>query len=238
VSCRSLPGLQNKWHPWLHGMFAPLHITCIHITLCGSQAPELYVAPAYTHGTAADWFALGVTLHEFMVGCRQVKHMQHYCLCDLFPNVVCNGGIVHRPFDSKRIRACQKSPINMPLKSLDMTHASAECKAFISKLLCSQVNPTPTLTPAVMLLNLCYICQLTGILYVGVPSSARQGMSRCGGAQPDTLPSLAAGCELGTSFSEADGSSNGSQCGCGEMLHVECRCGGGAQTAHDCVATC
>ena len=33
------------------------------------QAPEIYL-PHHRHGTAADWFALGVTLHEFVTGRR------------------------------------------------------------------------------------------------------------------------------------------------------------------------
>ena len=42
----------------------------IALILCDAQAPELYVGPSYAHGTPADWFAMGVTLHEFVVGCR------------------------------------------------------------------------------------------------------------------------------------------------------------------------
>lgn len=47
----------------------------------GYMAPEMYVAPGYRHGTAADWFAMGVTLFELLVG--------------------------QRPFDSKTIKGNQ-----------------------------------------------------------------------------------------------------------------------------------
>lgn len=36
----------------------------------GYMAPEMYISPGYRHGTAADWFALGVTLFELLVGQR------------------------------------------------------------------------------------------------------------------------------------------------------------------------
>lgn len=41
-----------------------------HKLICNFwQAPEIYL-PHHRHGTAADWFALGVTLHEFVTGRR------------------------------------------------------------------------------------------------------------------------------------------------------------------------
>ena len=39
------------------------------LKFCPIQAPEIYL-PHHRHGTAADWFALGVTLHEFVTGRR------------------------------------------------------------------------------------------------------------------------------------------------------------------------
>lgn len=33
------------------------------------MAPEIYKAP-HQHGTASEWFSVGVTLHEFLTGCR------------------------------------------------------------------------------------------------------------------------------------------------------------------------
>lgn len=36
----------------------------------GYMAPELYVPPGFRHGTAADWFALGVTVYELLLGQR------------------------------------------------------------------------------------------------------------------------------------------------------------------------
>lgn len=35
----------------------------------GYMAPEIYKAP-HQHGTASEWFSVGVTLHEFLTGCR------------------------------------------------------------------------------------------------------------------------------------------------------------------------
>jgi serine/threonine protein kinase len=35
----------------------------------GYMAPEVYIPP-HKHGTTAEWFSLGVTLHEMLTGYR------------------------------------------------------------------------------------------------------------------------------------------------------------------------
>ena len=48
--------------------------------------------------------------------------------------------LTHRPFDSKKIKAVQRSPLNLPLRCLEQAPLSAACKSFVAKLLCTQVR--------------------------------------------------------------------------------------------------
>jgi serine/threonine protein kinase len=44
------------------------------------MAPEIYTSP-HRHGTASEWFSVGVTFHEFLTGCRPfpVSRFQKSC---------------------------------------------------------------------------------------------------------------------------------------------------------------
>ena len=81
----------------------------------GYMAPEMYVAPGYRHGTPADWFAVGVTLFELLVG--------------------------QRPFDSKTLKnnQCKEGGVYQlytgfmsPQEGSDL---SVECQHFLRGLL-------------------------------------------------------------------------------------------------------
>eukprot|EP01041_Mallomonas_annulata_P005709 gene5709-11520_t len=83
----------------------------------GYMAPEIYL-PRHKHGTPAQWFAVGVTLHELVTG--------------------------RRPFDSAKIKACRGGLDKAtPSLTLDYLKAcsflSAPCKNFIQS--CLVVQP-------------------------------------------------------------------------------------------------
>lgn len=79
----------------------------------GYMAPEIYIAPNYIHGPASDWWSVGILLHEFVTGSR--------------------------PFESKRIKACQRCLADLPLYLLENgalhIHITRACKSFITELL-------------------------------------------------------------------------------------------------------
>jgi serine/threonine protein kinase len=61
-------------------------VSAVHLAIASSslhstafQAPEVYVDD-HIHGTAADWFAAGITLHEFLTGRRpyEVSRLQAF----------------------------------------------------------------------------------------------------------------------------------------------------------------
>jgi serine/threonine protein kinase len=77
----------------------------------GYLAPEVYTAP-HTHGRTADWFAVGVTLHEFVIG--------------------------RRPFIGPQLNAFKDAGHNDTLDTPVLNKAtklSAPCKDFIKKCL-------------------------------------------------------------------------------------------------------
>lgn len=78
----------------------------------GYMAMEIYF-PFHKHGPPADWFALGVTLHEFATG--------------------------RRPFESALLKSCREGVIAPSQFSLTCLHScqylSFQCQSFISKLL-------------------------------------------------------------------------------------------------------
>jgi serine/threonine protein kinase len=79
------------------------------------QAPEIYLEH-HRHGTAADWFAVGVTLHEFVTG--------------------------RRPFQASTLQAFRRGETKPSLtleflESLD--YLSDDCKDFIASLLVVKV---------------------------------------------------------------------------------------------------
>ncbi len=99
-------------HLWIFSFFFSLFI--IFIVHC-DQAPEIYMG-SHRHGTAADWFAVGVTIHEFVCG--------------------------RRPFEASRLQACRTAEVVDPL-ALDFLEScyflSSDCKDFIAKLLSNKV---------------------------------------------------------------------------------------------------
>lgn len=78
----------------------------------GYMAPEIYL-PLHRHGTSSDWFALGITLYEFLFG--------------------------RRPFETSRLTAFRDNPhnhdnLNNP-HLFKAQHVSDACKDFIACIL-------------------------------------------------------------------------------------------------------
>lgn len=115
---------------------------------------------AHQHGTASEWFAAGVTLHELLTGRRpfEAPRLQAFRYCRAFPAdlvysephqyAYCENLYLGRGYDAARVLSDSHSPTTQLadmlwpeyLFSQQCAHLSHDCRSFVRGLLIPDVS--------------------------------------------------------------------------------------------------